>query len=166
MSALSSDHQSKVKAMLGRVNAGDLTDADDAARELDAILTRKEARAVLAARAKLMADMRDSFAGSDEPHDGGPGGPPPPGGAFGPGGPPPGAGFAPGGGQPGSLGAGPGGPGPGGPGPGSDRDGPPGDGGRRLSGHAMHDDAGMALLMLNLDRDQMHALFMNGRPPQ
>jgi hypothetical protein len=62
----------------------------------------------------------------------------------------PGAGFAPGGGPAPGAGFGP----------------DPGDDRRRLAGHPMRDDAGLALLMLNLSRDQMHSLFADARPPQ
>jgi hypothetical protein len=37
---------------------------------------------------------------------------------------------------------------------------------RYRGGHAMRNDPGFALLMLNLDRDQMRALFADARPPQ
>jgi hypothetical protein len=153
MNALSSDHQTKINALLTRIKAGQVTDAHDAARQIDAVLTPKEAQAVLAARDKLLADLRGWRPEPGMPHNEGPGGPGP-GAGFGPGGGPgPGNGFGPGGG-----------PGPG-PGPGFDGDGPPG-GGRRLAGHAKRNDAGFALLMLNLDREQMHALFADSRPPR
>jgi hypothetical protein len=134
--ALSSDHQAKVNAVLARVKAGQLTDAHDAARAIDAILTPKESQAVLAARDKMVADMRAD--------SGGPGGGP---GAAEDSGPPPGGGPEPGGGGPG-----------GGFGMGGGR--------HRGGGRAKRNDAGFALLMFNLDRDQMRALFADARPPR
>jgi hypothetical protein len=137
MAALSSDHQTKVSAILARVTAGQLTDARDAAKAIDAVLSPKESQSVLAARDKMLADLRDDGAGPG-PGGGGPGpgdGGPPPDGGPGGGGPPPGGG------------------------PGMDGGGPPPEGRRHHGGHAMRNDPGFALLMLNLDRDQMRALF-------
>jgi len=90
IAALSGDHQAKVDAVLTRVKAGQLTDLRDAAHQIDALLTPKESQAVLAARDKLMADMRGTVQGSGAPPAAGPGLAPP----SGPGedreGPPPG----------------------------------------------------------------------------
>jgi hypothetical protein len=159
MTALSGDHQTKVTAALARVKAAQVTDLHDAAQQLYAILSAKEAKAVIAAREKFMTDVHDTVAGPDGSRDGqfspgrGPG--------FGPnGGPAPGDRFAPGGGPGPGAGFGPG------PGPGAGGDGPPPDGRRRLAGHPTRDDAGLALLMLNLSRDQMHTLFADGGPPR
>jgi hypothetical protein len=132
MTALSSEHQAKVSAVLSRIKAGQLTDLHDAAQQIDAVLTPKEAQAVLAARDTLMDDMRGSRPGSGGDGEGRDSGPPP--------GPPPG--------------------------PGMTSDGPPAEGGRRLAGHAMHNDAGFALLLLNLDREQMRSFLTNSHPRQ
>jgi hypothetical protein len=92
---LSADHRAQVQAIVDKVNAGTLSNPLDAARQIDAILTPDEAKAVLAKRAKLGAAMhRGAREGAGPP----PGGPPP--GGPPPGGPPPGAA----GGQPASPG--------------------------------------------------------------
>jgi hypothetical protein len=150
MNALSADHQAKVGAIVSRVKAGQLTDLHAVVQQIDAILSPKEAQAVLTARDKLMADLRNAAPPADGPGPGGPG----------PGGPGPG-GPGPGGPEPG--GPGPGGPGPGGPGPGGGFGGPPGGGGHGMRG--MRNDAGFALLTLSLDREQIRSLFAAGRPP-
>jgi len=157
MTALTSDHQAKVNAVLARVKAAQLTDVNDAAQQLDAILTPAEARTVVAAHQGLMADIRDTFTGPEGPRGdrSGPAGGP----GFGPNGGP-GDGFASGSGPGPGAGFGPG------PGPGMGGDGPPSDGRRRLAGHSMRDDAGFALLMLNLSRDQIHTLFAADGPPR
>jgi hypothetical protein len=141
MTALTGDHQTKVNAVLARVKAAQVTDLHDAARQLDAILSAKEAQAVIAAREKFLTDVRATFAGPDD-------------------GPSPDHGFVPGAGPGPGSGFGPG------PGPGMGGDGPPPDGRRRLAGHATRDDAGLALLVLNLSRDQMHTLFADDGPPR
>jgi hypothetical protein len=128
MNALAPDHQTAITAIVGQVQAGQITDLRDAAKKIDAILTPKESAAVLAARDKMMSDMRASA----PPGDGPPGD-----------GPPPNSG-GPGFGPPGGRGGGP-------------------PGGRRGGRGGMRNDAGVALLMLSLDRDQMRSLFMHGR---
>jgi hypothetical protein len=151
MTALSSDHQAAVNAVLARVKGGQIIDAHDAAKQIDAILTPKESQAVLAARDKMMADVRASMAAGGR--EGGPGGPGD--GQAGPNGP----GGGPGGfGGSGGRGGGPGGPAGG-------FGGPPG-GGRHRGARAMRNDAGFALLTLNLDHDQMRSLLEGSRPPQ
>jgi hypothetical protein len=83
---LSTDHQAQVQAIVDKVNAGTLADPLDAAKQIDAILTPDETKAILAEHAKLAASMHHSApAGAGSPPGGQqPGGPPP-------GGPPPGA---------------------------------------------------------------------------
>ncbi|MDB5039600.1 MAG: hypothetical protein JWN27_326 [Candidatus Eremiobacteraeota bacterium] len=91
---LSADHRAQVQAIVDKLNAGTLTNPVDAAKQIDAILTPDETKAVLAERAKAAAGM----------HRGGPDGAGPP-----PGGPPPGAPPQPGGPPPGAPGMRPGG---------------------------------------------------------
>ncbi len=112
--ALAGDHQAKVAAIVEQVKAGRLSDARDAAKQIDAILTPQEAKAVLAARDKMRADLQAARG------DAGGGGMP--------------------GGEPGGRGT---------------------YGGGRHGGRdsSLRDDAGFALLSLNLDRDQMRSLF-------
>jgi hypothetical protein len=93
---LSTDHQAQVQAIVDKVNAGTLADPLDAAKQIDAMLTPDETKAVLAEHAKLAASMHHGAPdGAGSPPGGQqPGGPPPggspPGGPR-PGGPPPGA---------------------------------------------------------------------------
>jgi hypothetical protein len=166
IAALSTDHQTKVSAILARIKTGGTTDPRDAVRQIDAILSSKEAQAILAARDKMIADLRAAQAGQADSSGPPPPGPPPPGppgGGFG--GPPSGAGFVPGGGPPGGgFGGPPGGGGFAGPPGGAGFDGPPGGDGHRGM-QRMRDDAGFALLTLSLDRDQMRALMGGGHPP-
>jgi hypothetical protein len=140
--ALSDDHRAQVAAVVNRVKAGQLGDARTAAQQIDAILTPQESQAVLAARDAMMNDIRAAAAG------GGPGmgGPP------GPGGGGPGAGGEPAG-EAGPV-SGP-----------SSSSGPPPQSAERGRGfRSMRNDAGFALLTLDLDREQMRALFTQGRP--
>src|ERR1700688_3266891 len=95
---LSADHRAQVQAIVDKLNAGTLTNPVDAAKQIDAILTPDETKAVLAERAKASAGMhRGGPDGAGPPSGGPPPGGPPPGGPP-PGGPPPGApGMRPGG---------------------------------------------------------------------
>jgi hypothetical protein len=86
---LSADHRAQVQAIVDKVNAGTLTDPLDAAKQIDAVLTPDETKAVLAERAKLVGSMHGGAPGGAAPAPGGaaPGGPPP--GGQPPGAPPP-----------------------------------------------------------------------------
>ena len=70
--ALGADHRAQVQAIVDRVNAGTLTDPVDATKQIDAILTPDETKAVLAERDKLAATMHPDHMGAPPP-----GGPPP-----------------------------------------------------------------------------------------
>ena len=85
--ALSSDHRTKVQAIVDKFNAGTDADPRDAATQIDAVLTSDEAKAVLAQRQSMRESMRAAFAqnggaaqsgrsgnreaGAAERHDGG-----------------------------------------------------------------------------------------------
>jgi hypothetical protein len=87
---LNADHRAQVQAIVDKLNAGTLTNPIDAAKQIDAILTPDEAKAILAERAKLGGAMhRGGPDGAGPPPGGPPPGGPPPGGPP-PGGPPPG----------------------------------------------------------------------------
>jgi hypothetical protein len=94
MSALSTDHQAKVNAIVDQVKSGRLSDLHTAVAQIDAVLTPAEAKSVLAARDTFAANMRGPGGPLGGAPQDGPGGPPdgpgdggPPRG--GPGGPPP-----------------------------------------------------------------------------
>jgi hypothetical protein len=128
---LSADHRAQVQAIVDKLNAGTLTNPIDAAKQIDAILTPEETKAVLAERAKLGVPMRR----------GGPDGAGPP-----PGGPPPGApGIPP-----------PGGPAPGGPPPG----GPP-PGGPQVGAAGMRSggSAGGFIVRVSVAPEKLHAMM-------
>jgi len=87
---LSADHRAQVQEIVDKVNAGTLPNPLDAVKQIDAILTPDETKAVLAERAKLGVAMhRGAPDGAGPPPAGPPPGGPPPGG------PPPGAASAP-----------------------------------------------------------------------
>jgi hypothetical protein len=76
---LSADHRAQVQAIVDKVTAGTLTNPVDAAKQIDAILTADETKAVLAERVKLGEAMHKGAPDGAGPPPGGPpsGGPPP-----------------------------------------------------------------------------------------
>ena len=79
MMALSVDHRAKVSAVLARVRAGQLMSLQDAVRQIEAVLTPKEARAVISINADLLLHYTKPFVPPDAGPGVGPGPAPPPG---------------------------------------------------------------------------------------
>jgi hypothetical protein len=134
LKALSTYHLTKIQGILARVKSGQITDARAAAGQIDDILSGTEAQAILTARDDFMGEMHRSRPVRDHRRFDdahADRGP-----STGPLGAPPRE-FAEGRGGPSSKVA------------------------RRHPDHAMRNDAGLAFLMLNLDRAQMHSLFAN-----
>ena len=68
---LTPEHRAQVQSIVDRVNAGTLTDLGDASRQIDAVLTPDESKAVLAERAKMRDAMRAQMAQNGGPPGGG-----------------------------------------------------------------------------------------------
>jgi hypothetical protein len=77
LTALSADHRKAVQAVLDQVASGKLKDAREAAKQIDAIVTPDETKAVLATRDALRNEMRGMMG---PPPGGAPQGGPPQGG--------------------------------------------------------------------------------------
>jgi hypothetical protein len=78
MNALSVDHRAKVSAVLARIRAGQLMTLQDAVQQIEAVLTPKEAQAVISINADLLLHVTRPFVPPDVGPGGGPGPGPPP----------------------------------------------------------------------------------------